>query len=155
MNPRRPVLEVMKRTWRNFEFIDKRCSLAGPYEDVQLLNSFLGAFIHVKENYHRHIPERLLPLDGWPAIHTHPDYRAPRNLRQLVRLLRNGIAHGNVEFTADLDNRIDGIRIWNFPPKSRRKSWESTMSRADMRALLKNFVDLMTPILKKYERPIY
>ncbi len=155
MNPRRPILEVMKRTWRNFEFIDQRCTVTGPYEDVQLLNSFLGAFIHVKEKYQRHIPEKPLPLDGWPAIRTHAGYRAPRNLRHLVRLVRNGIAHGNVKFTADAENRIDGLQIWNIPPGSRRRSWESTISRADMRALLKNFVDLMTPILKKHERPVY
>jgi hypothetical protein len=151
MNPRYPIREVMKRTAFNLEFIDARAAINGPYETVQLVNSFLGAFVHVKERFQRHIPASRLPAPGWPVVDAKPPYAQPSHLRELVRLIRNSVAHGNIEFIAAPSNRIASVRLWNECPGSRRKNWEADIGEPDLRKLLACFIELMSPILKKYE----
>jgi hypothetical protein len=46
MMPYEPVLDIMRRTMANLEFVEEHKSDIGPFEVTQLLNSFLGALAH-------------------------------------------------------------------------------------------------------------
>jgi hypothetical protein len=150
MRPSYPVREIMLRTIRNLEFIEAHATVKGPYDTTQLINSFLGAFVHVKERFDQRVPTVAFPPPGWPPIQTNAPHARPQTLRQFVRLVRNGISHGNVEIRGG--RRIDGIRIWNTAPRSRVRNWEADISEAELRQLLFAFVKLMTPILRQHER---
>jgi hypothetical protein len=152
MRPRYPIREIMLRTIRNLQFIEAQATLKGPYDTTQLINSFLGAFVHVKERFDGRIPTVSFPPPGWPSIQTNTPHRHPRNLRQFIRSVRNGISHGNVELLGK--EKINGIRIWNTPPGSSVRNWEADISEAELRQLLIAFVKLMTPILRQHEAAI-
>jgi hypothetical protein len=91
------------------------------YPVTQLINSLLGLVVFPKEQYSRAIPDR--PLEhlyeqGWPRLeisHPNPRCSAKRDqpqqqrrceqnhtscatLHQLIRVLRNGVSHFNIEF---------------------------------------------------------
>ena len=42
MMPHEPVLDIMRRTMINLEFVQRHAGGAGPFEVTQLVNSFLG-----------------------------------------------------------------------------------------------------------------
>lgn len=152
MPPNYPIREIMLRTIRNLQFIEAHATLKGPYDTTQLINSFLGAFVHVKERFDKRIPKVAFPPSGWPNIQTNAPHAHPHNLRQFVRLVRNGISHGNVEILGG--KKIEGIRIWNTPTGSLARNWEADISEGELRQLLFAFVKLMTPILRRHEAAV-
>jgi len=135
---------------RNLEFIQAHATVKGPYDTTQLINSFLGAFVHVKERFDNLIPQVPYPPPNWPDIKTNANYKSPANLRQFVRFVRNGISHGNVEILGQ--GKISGVRIWNTNSKVR--NWEADISEDDLGKLLRAFVTIMTPILRQHEKRI-
>lgn len=44
--PADPILDIMRRSLINLEFIDRNYEEHAVYEITQLMNTFLGAFIH-------------------------------------------------------------------------------------------------------------
>ncbi|HEV7264635.1 MAG TPA: hypothetical protein VGN83_06935 [Falsiroseomonas sp.] len=61
-----------------------------------------------------------------------------------MRLLRNGIAHGNPSFLPDGRSQIQAIRIENYDRG--RLTWRRVISVQDMRALLHRFVALVEDV---------
>jgi hypothetical protein len=152
MNPRFPVREVMKRTMANLEFIERHATIRGPFDTTQLINSFLGAFVHVKERFDQYIPKTALPVAGWPVITTLAPHKPPKHLRQLVRRVRNGIAHGNIKLVAGDRNIIASIQLWNIPSGSKKRDWETEIGIQQLHELLDCFFEMMSPILKQHEK---
>ena len=98
MMPHEPVRDIMRRTMQNLEFIEKHAEPNGPYEVTQLLNSFLGALAHPWETYRDDLAPMSLDAArdaGWPKIvKESPRDRDPDSLGDLIRLMRNAVAHG-------------------------------------------------------------
>ncbi len=81
---------------------------------------------------------------GWPAIgKERPTDEDASSVGELIRLLRNGMAHGNIEFLADGRGEIHVLRLWNTHPRSRRRNWGAIVTVGDARRLLTLFVDLI------------
>ena len=114
------VSMVMDRTMANLRFIEEHKSDEGPFETTQLVNSFLGALAHpweeLKEEF---VKLRINDAEkaGWPKI---PKQLAtdvePKNLGDLIRLMRNAMAHGGVELLPKADCEIEEIQIVNVDP---------------------------------------
>lgn len=155
MQPVDPTLEIMRRTMRNLEFIERHRDLErGPYEVTQLVNSFLGALAHPWE---RQFDKRLRgwPLDearkqGWPIPHCQSGNK-PRTLGYLLRLVRNAFAHGNLEFHGPLGGEIREIEIWNIDPDTGAETWRGRFDVGDLRQFLLCFVRLAE---EQYEREV-
>lgn len=142
------VADFAKRTQANLELIE-RLSQENPnsevFEVTQLINSMLGLLVFPKEEYFDSIPEKSfdeLRHDGWQLPRTRGDYPQVRNLRELIRYLRNSISHFNIEFQAnDLTYQIYGLKVWN---KNRGvKNWEAEFTIVELRDLTYRFIELL------------
>lgn len=149
MMPSDPVRDIMRRTMANLEFVEAKATLEGPYETTQLINSFLGALAHPWEAMRPQLEEMTLTEAegrGWPDIKKEREQdRDPANLGDLIRLMRNGLAHGNIDFFPGGDGRIAALRVWNALPNGAR-SWGAVVSTADLRAFLFAFAALIEEI---------
>ena len=157
MMPHEQVRDIMRRTMKNLRFIETNAKKNSPYEITQLINSFLGALAHPWESFRDDLEK--LPLEeaqaaGWPKLakekRTDSD---PRSLGDMVRLLRNGIAHGNVEFLSGPGREIRALRIWNVNPRSCKRTWGAVVTIQDMRTFLLRFVDLAEELHETQQRP--
>lgn len=146
MNPEEPVRDIMRRTMFNLRLIEQQATTSGPYEVTQLINSFLGALAHPWERFKKELRTHSIKsaeCAGWPCIQKErPSDTNPRHLGDLLRLMRNGIAHGNITFLPDQDGEIRAIRLWNADPRSGRQTWGAIVNVEDMRQLLDRFVQL-------------
>jgi hypothetical protein len=144
MMPHEPVRDVMRRTMHNLQFVEAHKSPDGPYEVTQLLNSFLGALAHPWEAYRNEICAKSLAeaaAIGWPNIaKERPRDHDPESLADLVRFMRNAIAHGKVEFLPGPAADIRALRVWNTDRG--RRTWGALITVADMRTFLACFVQL-------------
>lgn len=113
------------------------------FEVTQLVNSTLGLLVFPHEKYMGKIPD--IPLtelenQGWPTIKITKSGKPCKTLDQLVKNLRNSIAHCNVEFT-DRGGQINGLKIWN---ESRgRRVWEAELYIEDLRRITECFINLI------------
>lgn len=152
MMPHEPVRDVMRRTMHNLKFVKDRASATGPYEVTQLLNSFLGALAHPWEKYRPDLMAISLiaaQADGWPNIRKElPTDIDPSSLGKLVGLMRNAIAHGNIEFVPDDKGQICKLRLWNIPP-GKQRNWGTVITVDDMETFLMCFVKLAEALDKK------
>jgi hypothetical protein len=109
------------------------------------VNTFLGALAHPFEAMRDDLG--VLPLAeattlGWPSIRRErPTDREPCSIGDLIRLMRNALAHRNIEFLSDGKGQISSIRVWNVDRGAR--TWGTILSVADMRRLLCCFVELV------------
>jgi HEPN pEK499 p136 len=128
----------------NLQFVEERAGANGPYEVTQLINSFLGALAHPWERYKDDLTTMSLVMAhdaGWPAIvKDRPTDRDPESLGCLVRLVRNALAHGNIEFLPSASADIRALRLWNTDRG--RITWGAIVTVTDMQSFLKSFVAL-------------
>lgn len=131
---------------------------AKAFEVTQLVNSLLGLVVFPQQHYRDQIPkEPLSKLEamGWPkplVKGTFPDDL--NNLADLMRCVRNSIAHFNIEFTSSDNQTIDGIRIWNS--RSQVENWSVFLQIEELKVLVNKFVDLSLSLNKadqKQETP--
>jgi hypothetical protein len=145
--PTEPVLDIMRRSMANLEIVEAHAGPSGPYEITQLVNTFLGALAHPFEA----MRDDLLNLAvadavnlGWPSIaRERPTDREPSSVSDLIRLMRNGVAHGNIEFLSDGKGQIHAIRLWNTDTRTRARTWGAVVTIKDMRHLFVSFVKLI------------
>jgi len=147
MMPYEPVLDIMRRTMANLEYIEDRASRQGPYEVTQLLNSFLGALVHPWEALRVDLNAISLSeagARGWPSIRKERlSDDQPASVGDLVRLVRNGVAHGNLTFMPGQAGEIRAIRVVNKDPRQNwKRTWGAIITVEDMRAFLACFVRL-------------
>ena len=145
--PTDPILDIMRRSMANLAFVEAHAGSKGPYEVTQLINTFLSAFMHPFEAMQHDLMARPLQeaaAFGWPTIKKEsPSDNEPASLGDLVRLMRNSVAHGNIEFLPDGENQIKALRIWNTRPHGGPRNWGAIVTVDDMRMLLDHFVELV------------
>ena len=153
MMPNEPLRDIMRRTIHNLEFIEHYAAPSGPFEVTQLINSFIGALAHPWEQLKAELKEMALSnAVGWPMIQKErPNDDDPKSIGDLVRLLRNAIAHGNIDLLPGDQAEIKALRVWNNDPRSGRRTWGTLLTVADMRLCLIQFVALAEDL---YERQI-
>ena len=79
-----------------------------------------------------------LEADGWPVPKVVGDFPQARDLRELIRYLRNAIAHFNIEFIGE---KIQSVRVWNT--KDKRTTWKAEIGLKELRAIAERFTDLL------------
>jgi hypothetical protein len=141
------VKDFARRTKSNLVFLESR---AGDpdfevFEVTQLVNSMLGLLVFPKEAFFRHLPPTPLSelaKKGWPAISLLEGDPPCRDLRTLIRYLRNSVAHFNLEFTSD-GHVLTGLKVWNTTPDRTTVVWKAVLSLQDLRLLLDKFLELI------------
>src|SRR3954447_14845528 len=125
--PTEPVLEVVPRSMANLAFVESHAGPSGPNEVTQLINTLLGALARPFDAMRDDLMSLALAeaqASGWPSIHREPPAdREPSSLGDLIRLMQNALAHGNIEFLSDGNGQIQAIRLWNTDPRTQRQTW--------------------------------
>ena len=139
------VRDFAERTQHNLQLVRRAQEEDNEaYEVTQLINSMLGLLILPVEHMRNAIPATSLEemeADGWPTPLVSGGFAAPRDLRDLMRMLRNSIAHFNLEFLSDSSGQITGICLWNTRRGTR--TWQVTLSLSDLEGLTDRFIDLL------------
>jgi HEPN pEK499 p136 len=131
------VSDFIKRTKTNLEFIELHKDDSHLYEFTQLINSLLGIVVLPRERSFKRIPpipfEKLIQND-WklPTILTN-NYGI-NNLRALIRVFRNSVAHFNIRFLSNNLDEIDGIIIYN--KRGKRILFEAVFTLQDLREFI-------------------
>ena len=107
MMPFEPVLDIMRRTMENLEFVERHANKDGPYEVTQLINSFLGALAHPWEEFQAELLQMPLAdaaAKGWPI----PDdrVRGAARRRRSARRRRHPRRKGLGLFRARADRAL-------------------------------------------------
>ena len=107
------------------------------YEVTQLLNSMLGLLIFPKE---RRLYEKIQPKswdtmveEGWPL--PSEDYSHVSDLEELIRHMRNAVAHCKFNLTTDHDE-ISSIEFRDIP-----SLWTGVYDVASLRKFVYMFLD--------------
>jgi hypothetical protein len=115
------------------------------YEVTQLVNSILGLIVFPQQRYYDQIPEiplSQLEIEGWPKPLLQGEIPNDlNNLRDLMRYIRNSIAHFNIEFTSDSGGRINGVKIWNS--RNNRRNWTASLQIDALKSLVEKFIALV------------
>ena len=182
--PEETFRDLMRRTMHNLHLMDRlmvqpQGSAEPPYEFTQLINSFLGALALPRERdlntmLRKVSVEEAQANDQFPVLdnlcfdHHGEDSSAicdrPENLDELIGLLRNGIAHGNMELIQDANGDIARIRIANFRTVRggrRQMTWGTELDVRTLRQVLDSFFrianrlyeEAITPSPRGEERP--
>jgi hypothetical protein len=134
------------------------------FEVTQLINSMLGLLVFPQQEYVESIPKTPLKdllQDGWPIPRVTGNFQQVTDLNQLIRYLRNAVAHFNIKFIGDGkdgENNIKVLRVWNMAPvrdkqgKIERndegkiieeKNWEADLTVTQLRSIANRFIDLL------------
>jgi hypothetical protein len=116
------------------------------YEVTQLINSMLGLLVFPKETYFTNIPRKSLEdlkTEGWVIPEVVGDFPQAKDLRELIRYLRNAIVHFNVKFCDDGFNRVTGIEVWNTRPGREDPNWKARLSIFELESITERFLDLI------------
>jgi hypothetical protein len=139
--------DYAQRTRKNLEFIERTVREqpeAELFEVTQLINSLLGLLVFPFERLRDQIPTTSLAdlrAQGWVVPEVSGDFPQVEDLSELVRYLRNSVAHFNLEFIADENGKIEGLHIWNV--NRGRRNWEAKIKIAELRDLTNRFLDLI------------
>jgi hypothetical protein len=116
------------------------------YEVTQLINSMLGLLVFPQQRYFDHIPKTPLTElanQGWPIPEVEGHYPQVKDLRELVRYLRNAITHCNLEFLSDEGEEISGLRVWNTNPQNNQTTWKARLMIEDIEKITNKFIQLL------------
>jgi len=142
MNYESVIHDFAERTRKNLRIIEKLQAKGDEaYEVTQLLNSMLGLLVFPRERFIDRIPQTSLgdlEAGGWPVPQVLGDFPQARDLRELVRYLRNAIAHFNIEFIGE---KIQSVKVWNT--KNGRTTWKAEIGVEELRAIAERFTDLL------------
>jgi hypothetical protein len=151
------VRDFAQRTRVNLETL-RRVQQTQPdqevYEVTQLINSMLGLLVLPQQWFMRRIPEiplEQLVADGWPRPVMEGEFPPAANLQELVRYLRNAIAHFNLAFVADDQGQICGLRLWNR--RGGVTTWEARLALADLETITEKFIDLLLEVENRDGQP--
>ncbi|PKL50857.1 MAG: hypothetical protein CVV37_06975 [Nitrospira bacterium HGW-Nitrospira-1] len=129
------------RTKRNLAIIEQlHKNGMEAYETTQLVNSCLGLLVFPQQRFIKRIPEtpiEQLIQEGWPVPQVTGQFPQVANLNELIRYLRNAIAHFNIQFIGDSENQIRLLRVWNT--RGGTKTWEAELSVADLKKISERF----------------
>lgn len=133
------IRDFMARTLHNLELIEAHAPAPGEtaapsvYEVTQLINSMLGLLIFPREGFWVHLSAR--PLHTLPPeFQTLRRATRARDLRQLIRLMRNSFAHFNVK-THSFMGQIDSLVLTNLNDQ-KQITWEMEITVDELRAFV-------------------
>ena len=103
---------------------------------TQLVNSLLGLLVFIKERRFndeiRTLTLASLQRQGWPNWNS--TVNTPNTLGQLVRHLRNAVAHGGIKFSSDAPALADvSFEFTDRDPNSSQITWNGRISGPDLR----------------------
>lgn len=145
------IHDFARRTLVNLDAL-KRMRLERPdvefYEVTNLINSMLGLLIFPQQAFVNKIPPTPLSeleSQGWPIPKVTGNFTQVQNLNQLVRYLRNAIAHCNVKFKAGNQDEIIGLVIWNNDTRrpGSPKTWQAELTLEEIEKITRLFVSLI------------
>jgi HEPN pEK499 p136 len=84
-------------------------------------------------------PLNELASSGWPIPKVIGEFQQARDLRTLIRYLRNAVAHFNIEFIGDGTNEIRTLRVWNKDPRTNRTTWNAEVGVEELRGIADRF----------------
>ena len=93
--------DIAERTKKNLE------KYQGEYDTTQLINSTIGLIIIPKEKCYKKIKDSLVKQDLLDKLrtaitdNTYPEDGEIIALKDIIKHIRNGIAHGNIYFDAE------------------------------------------------------
>jgi len=135
---------IMERSMANLKFIEEHKTDNGPYEVTQLVNTFLGALAHPWEELKSEFKKKSIKdaeRTGWPkVIKQLPTDVEPKNLGDLIRLMRNAMAHGGITLLPQGDCDIERLHLVNVDPRCGHRTWGAELTLADARGFLDRFV---------------
>ena len=147
------VRDFVRRTRRNLELVREQSAAeerAGTrdgqrsaFEVTQLVNSLLGLLVFPQQRYFDaipHTPLADLARDGWPTVRAIDGFPNVDHLDDLMRYLRNAVAHFNIEFT-EQGGQNSGVRVWNKPP-GQPINWKSELAIRDLQTITERFSEL-------------
>ncbi len=143
------IADFARRTEANLHTIRRLAREGGAtpaFEVTQLVNSMLGLLVFPQQRYIERIPETPiadLASNGWPIPQVVGDYPQVPHLRQLVRMLRNAVAHCNLEFEPGVGNEIHALTVWNTDPRTGKVTWRARLTVADLDSITTKFVALL------------
>ena len=137
--------EFIARTQKNLIAIeclkDISCKV---YEVTQLLNSMLGLLIFPKERFFEKIQNKrwdMMVKEGWPL--PSGDNARVSDLEQLIRNMRNAVAHCNFKVMTEHDE-ISSIEFRNFRRGDNHKEqprWKGVYDVASLRTFIYMLLD--------------
>ncbi|MGO9742927.1 MAG: hypothetical protein ACLPN5_15730 [Roseiarcus sp.] len=153
--PTEPLLDIVRRSIANLAFVEAHAGAEGPYQVTQPANTSLGAQAHPFEAMRDDLMALSLAESAalsWPGIDRERSGDSePTSLGDLIRLLRHGFGHGNLEFLPDGRGQIGALRSWNTTPRGAR-TWGAVIEVDDMRRFLGLFVELIERRLEDFGR---
>jgi hypothetical protein len=139
------VADFAERTRANLEVLrNAQRSGQQAFEVTALVNSLLGLLVFPQQRFVDSIPQtplNELQVDGWPLPKVNGDFEQVSDLRDLIRYLRNAVAHCNLEFVPDSHGRIDGILVWNR--RNGRTNWKATLTVVELEGIVDRFARLL------------
>jgi len=140
------IRDFADRTKANLALV-RNCAGHGDrsYEFTQLINSMLGLLVFPQQKYFKQIPKTPLSdlqAQGWPHPLVTGSFQAPKDLHDLMRLLRNSIAHFNMQFITD-QGTLAGVRLWNTDPSTNKKTWQVEFTTEQLEDLTDRFLDML------------
>ena len=142
MNYELVVRDFAERTRKNLRTIEDLQAKGGEaYEVTQLVNSMLGLLVFPREKFIDQIPQTSLSdleAGGWPIPKVDGVFPQAKDLRELIRYLRNAIAHFNIEFIGE---KIQSVRVWNT--RNSTTTWRAEIGLEELRAIAERFTDLL------------
>lgn len=152
MNTRNEALEFARRTRRNLEFVEKAKGQGAHVHVVtQLTVSLLGLVVFPKEKLlldqakSKTISD--MRTENWPAwtILLDDPQKPTSNLADILKHLRNAVAHGRLTFTSDSE-RLEEVAIIVEDKKHREDPeayWRAQIDGKDLRSFCLHFVDFV------------
>jgi hypothetical protein len=148
---RNDALEFARRTRRNLEFVEaaKKDPSVKVHVVTQLTVSLLGLVVFPKEKMLEIGTKTLdeMDVDGWPrwAITIDDPNRPTNTLADILRHLRNAIAHGRLMFTSDSEN-LDEVAIVVEDKRNKNDPspyWRAQINGKDLRSFCFHFLDFI------------
>jgi hypothetical protein len=148
------IRDFANRTKKNLAAIEQlHLDGAEVFETTQLVNSCLGLLVFPQQKFIDRIPETPLSelaQEDWPIPRVVGNFQQAKDLKQLIRYLRNAISHFNVEFIGTNDE-IRFLKVWNNDRNG--KTWEAELSVDDLRKIAHLFSDLLINSRNINKRP--
>ena len=143
--------EFISRTEKNLRAIEKlKKEGENVYEVTQFINSLLGLLVYPRERFFETIPDitqETMIKEEWPL--PLGENAQVSGLKELIRYMRNAVAHFNIEFITD-KNEIECIRFKNYPLRSRDRERPLWIGEYRLESL-KRFVDMFLALISKNE----
>ncbi len=128
------IINFFERTYENLEKykkLNKDDKENYPYEVTMIVNSLLGLLVFIKENKKAKLEEfQVDDLIAKQKIET------KKSRKEFLRHMRNAVAHGNFEVNANDNGEIDCITFYDKYYQAEKKSFEITLTIADMEHLI-------------------